>query len=48
VKILAAGGAKKPEELLRGYDIDISSKKFWQEGFDYVKNQIQRLERVID
>ncbi len=48
VKILAAGGAKKPEELLQGYDIDISSKKFWQGGFDYIKNQIQRLERVID
>ena len=48
VKILAAGGAKKPEELLQEYDIDISSKKFWQEGFDYIKNQIRRLEKVID
>jgi oligoendopeptidase F len=48
VKILAAGGAQKPEELLKEYDIDISSEKFWQEGFDYIKNQTKRLEGLID
>jgi oligoendopeptidase F len=48
VKILAAGGAQKPEELLKEYDIDISSEKFWQEGFDYIKSQTRRLESLID
>lgn len=48
VKILAAGGAQKPEELLKEYDIDISSEKFWQEGFDYIKSQTRRLEGLID
>ncbi|MDE1827133.1 MAG: M3 family oligoendopeptidase [Thaumarchaeota archaeon] len=48
VKILAAGGAQKPEELLKEYDIDISSEKFWQEGFNYIKNQTRRLESLID
>ncbi|MGI0101066.1 MAG: M3 family oligoendopeptidase [Nitrosotalea sp.] len=48
VKILTAGGAQKPEELLKEYDIDISSERFWQEGFDYIKSQTRRLERIID
>jgi oligoendopeptidase F len=38
VKILAAGGSQKPEKLLKEHDIDISSEKFWQAGFDYIKS----------
>ena len=48
VKILSEGGAKKPEELLEEYGIDITSEKFWQEGFNYIKNQTRRLEKVIN
>ncbi|HJT09177.1 MAG TPA: M3 family oligoendopeptidase [Candidatus Nitrosotalea sp.] len=48
VKILSEGGAKKPEELLEEYGIDITSERFWQEGFDYIKNQTRRLEKVIN
>ncbi|HKU32520.1 MAG TPA: M3 family oligoendopeptidase [Candidatus Nitrosotalea sp.] len=48
MKILSAGGAKKPEELLEEYGIDITSEKFWQGGFDYIKNQTRRLEKVIN
>lgn len=43
VKILAAGGSQKPETLLAQYGLDISSKKFWQDGFDYVQGQIKIL-----
>jgi len=43
LKILGAGGSKKPEMLLKEYDIDITSEKFWQDGFAYIKNQIDRL-----
>lgn len=43
IEILAAGGAKKPEDLLREYGIDITSTKFWQDGFDYVKSQVKEL-----
>jgi oligoendopeptidase F len=43
IEILAAGGSKKPETLLREYGIDISSAKFWQDGFDYVKTQVREL-----
>jgi len=43
IEILAAGGSKKPETLLREYGIDISSPTFWQDGFDYVKTQVKEL-----
>jgi oligoendopeptidase F len=43
IKILAAGGSKKPEKLLAEHGIDIRSPKFWQEGFDYVEDQVKIL-----
>lgn len=43
IEILAAGGSKKPETLLSEYGIDISSAKFWQDGFDFVKTQVKEL-----
>jgi len=43
INILAAGGAKKPEKLLSEYGFDIRSSKFWQEGFDYVDEQVKAL-----
>ena len=43
INILAAGGSKKPEKLLSEYGFDITSLKFWQEGFDYVKEQVNTL-----
>ena len=41
--ILAAGGSKKPEKLLLEHGFDIKSPKFWQEGFDYVSEQVKVL-----
>ena len=41
--ILAAGGSKKPEKLLLEHGFDIKSPKFWQEGFDYVSQQVKVL-----
>jgi len=43
IDILAAGGSKKPEKLLAEHGFDIRSPKFWQEGFDYVKDQVKAL-----
>jgi len=43
INILAAGGSKKPEKLLSEYGFDIRSPKFWQEGFDYVDEQVKAL-----
>jgi oligoendopeptidase F len=46
IKILSAGGSKKPEILLKEHGIDISSQKFWQDGFEYIKNQVDRLSKL--
>ena len=43
INILAAGGSEKPEKLLSEYGFDIRSPKFWQEGFDYVDEQVKAL-----
>ncbi len=43
MNILAAGGSKKPEKLLSEYGFNIRSPKFWQEGFDYVNEQVKAL-----
>ena len=46
IEILSAGGSEKPENLLLEYGIDIMSKKFWQDGFDYVKDQVSILSKL--
>ena len=43
IDILSAGGSKKPEKLLSEHGLDIRSPKFWQEGFDYVNQQVKTL-----
>ncbi len=43
IDILGAGGSKKPEKLLQEHGLDIGSTKFWQEGFDYVDDQVKAL-----
>ena len=44
--ILEAGGSKKPEDLLSEHGLDIGSRKFWQEGFDYVRDQVRAVSRA--
>ena len=46
IDILAAGGSKKPEVLLKENGFDISKTKFWQDGFDYIKNQVNTLSKL--
>ena len=43
IDILATGGSKKPEKLLAEHGFDIRAPKFWQEGFDYVRDQVKAL-----
>lgn len=47
VDILSAGGSQKPEELLAQHGFDISSQKFWQDGFEYASKQIAELESLV-
>jgi oligoendopeptidase F len=46
INILAAGGVEKPETLLSKYGMDIRSTKFWQDGFDYIKEQVNSLSKL--
>jgi oligoendopeptidase F len=45
-KILAAGGSEAPAKILAEAGIDIRSAKFWQGGFDVIKEQVEELERL--
>ena len=44
IKILEAGGSKAPVAILSESGIDISSKKFWQGGFDVIDSMVKELE----
>jgi len=46
IEILAAGGTKKPEKLLNESGFDITKPKFWQDGFDYIENQVKELSKL--
>ncbi|HXV66055.1 MAG TPA: M3 family oligoendopeptidase [Nitrosopumilaceae archaeon] len=46
INILSAGGSKKPELLLEEHGIDISSPEFWQDGFDYIHEQVKELKAL--
>jgi oligoendopeptidase F len=46
LKILSAGGSRKPENLLKESGIDISKDEFWQQGFDLVAAKIQKLKEM--
>jgi oligoendopeptidase F len=46
LKILAAGNAFSPEEILAEAGINIRSAEFWQGGFDVIKELIARLEAL--
>ena len=46
LRILSAGGSKKPEDLLLNSGIDISKEDFWQRGFDLVNDKINELKNI--
>ena len=46
IRILSAGGTKKPEDLLMDEGIDITKESFWQKGFDLVNDKISELRMI--
>jgi len=44
IKILEAGGSRAPAAILKDSGIDISSKDFWQGGFDVIEGMVKELE----
>ncbi len=46
MKLLAYGGSARPEEILQEANIDVTSKAFWQGGFDVIRDMIDELEAI--
>jgi len=46
MKLLAYGGSARPEEILQEVNIDITSKAFWQGGFDVIRDMIDELAAI--
>jgi len=42
--LLAAGGSRAPEALLKDFGVDIRSEAFWQAGFETIKGMVRELE----
>ena len=47
-RILAAGGSKKPEDLLAEHGLDIAGERFWRSGFGYVRDRVRELGALLD
>jgi oligoendopeptidase F len=46
--LLASGGSERPSALLQRQDIDITSRQFWQKGFQYIVDQLDFLDQLDD
>jgi len=44
--ILAAGGSKAPDQVLREAGIDMRQEAFWQGGFDVIRGMVEKLESI--
>jgi oligoendopeptidase F len=40
LSLLAAGGSKRPAEIVRALDIDIADAAFWQGGMDLIRRMV--------
>ncbi len=46
LKILSYGGSENPGKILKEIGIDIEDEKFWQSGFDLIKEIVGELRRI--
>lgn len=46
LKLLSYGGSEKPAKVLKEVGIDIESEKFWQSGFDLIKDMVKELKSL--
>ena len=45
-ELLAGGGSRKPQDLLRPLGIDLSDPDFWQKGYDFVRGLLEELKSL--
>lgn len=48
LKMLAYGGAARPEQILREAGVDMTDPDFWRGGFDLISGMIDKFERGLD
>jgi len=48
MKLLTVGRSLTPDEMLALVGIDLSDPSFWQKGMDYLSNQIDKLEELVN
>lgn len=46
LKILSTGGSKAPIKVLTEAGVDVSQPSFWQGGYNFIRQQIEALERI--
>lgn len=46
LKILSYGGSQRPTKILKEVDIDITSEKFWQSGFEIIEELVKDLKKL--
>ena len=46
MEILAAGGSMPPEEILKRAGLDMRDPAFWQGGYDFIAEMIEKLEAI--
>ena len=46
MNLLAAGGSRAPEALLKDLGVDIRSEAFWQTGFETIRGMVRELEAM--
>lgn len=46
--ILEAGSSEFPQEVAKKVGIDVTTEEFWQGGFDYIKELLEKLKDIVD
>lgn len=47
INMLSQGGAKKSIDLLKMVDVDLESKKTYQNAIDFYREKIEELKKII-
>jgi oligoendopeptidase F len=45
MEFFAAGGSKAPVDMANALGADITSEKFWQQGFDFLEQMLKKIEK---
>ena len=45
--LLATGGSQSPQDILAKVGVDMTAERFWQSGFDTIRDMVRELERTM-